>query len=438
MGIKKILEERKEKQYQKKLKIVADFAFENACKKNDQKLACEYIKKYSELDKEKTEIVSHIVVQSWQDKESFDVAKKFAEEHPQLLGEFDDSVKNKIENHSLKTETSIHIIPYVYNKGWDAEFDMLQEKVKMQCVKDIETFISYIEKLDQIHLNITDDMIYKYLVDVANIDETWQNGYSVFSLERLIEHSGNADLNKVVSNIVDLSREAQNKGMMESIFFLYIDRMLYDLCCGNGSKFIDKNTCDLVVDWLMNDVDMQHFCETAYGLVKAGCIEDPKTLETFVLKAGKHYTKEVCKMAIVAANTPGVDATEIENMVLEKGDFYQNYDYAMRVKSADKQAHLDVMMQRIPSVHLEKVGYWEAYWQVERAQDINFKIYGELPDGEISEAAVARERAYMQERAMSDYNSKLNEIHKAISKLSVAIENDKKGKRAGKTRLRNY
>ena len=112
-------------------------------------------------------------------------------------------------------------------------------------------------------------------------------------------------------------------------------------------------------------------------------------------------------------------------MVLDGGDFWNNYYFAREIPNADKQAHLDVMLKQIPSVKMQHISDSKAEYNVSRSQDLEFKLYGVIPERTISDRNIEQQRNIMRKQAVKKYQDEAESIKKAIRVLSQELNLEK-------------
>lgn len=146
---------------------------------------------------------------------------------------------------------------------------------------------------------------------------------------------------------------------------------------------------------------------------------NPKMLENCVLNNKLyHFARKVAKIK-------GVDSKKIAQMVLDGGDFWNNYYFAREIPNADKQAHLDVMLKQIPSVKMQHISDSKAEYNVSRSQDLEFKLYGVIPERTISDRNIEQQRNIMRKQAVKKYQDEAESIKKAIRVLSQELNLEK-------------
>ena len=395
-------------------------------KTGDISMAYSYLIKFGiennvKINKEMAEIVS----KNWKFNENNPPLKKVTNiaQKYSTLDILEDNVKEIIssgevevvydkiaqDHPALAAEMVFDVTSFVYNYcGLKQCADLYNRVIYKNLSKNSDMIVEYIKFLQEAQLSIREED-YDQIINCVDFDNEIARAVHGFPRVAHWERVAQAKVERIIKN--ELIQEKDNQPML----LKKLDNLLF---FGFSYNLFERERINPLIQIAFETPGLPK--SATYILANEDLSQyNPKMLENCVLN------NKLYQFASKVAKIKGVDSKKIAQMVLDGGDFWDNYYYARKIPNADKQAHLDVMLKRIPSVGMQHISDSKAEYEISRGQDLGFKLYGVIPERTISDRDIEQQRNIMQKQAMEKYQDEVESIKKAIRVLSREIKSEK-------------
>lgn len=400
--------------------------YKDAKEQNNRASAYKFIEKFGTEEPQKAKEMALVMVDNWKLDDSYisdrtySIAKRFDIQDvlENKIEEFVNSNTSKLDDYYKAEQQSdffdyavLDLLNFVVERNMQKEIPILQDFVIRNIEHSRKLLTGYAEYLKKNGL-IIDESAYEYIIKGNNVREI-------------------SDLAEKKPNLMDYRRiflgkiENEYSQLEKNKDFRNLDSLI-----------VGSLKCSLSCKQLFSDKDIEHIIEIALTTKGLNCVQDyvlyhikdfnikPEVIENFIVE-NKCYTN-----IVDIAKMKGIDAKKLEQMVLDKQDFWLSYAFATQVGGADTKAHLEIMELNMPRVSMETVTYNHAYFSLMRSYKNDFKIFGlhTMPAGDIPEEDVYIRLHELQSRAINRYEEETNRLNRAISEVKSMIRDEKKTK----------